>query len=217
LKTARKLLYAATIAVSGCSRSDVKISGPLPQRGYIWQQEWTPAVIESLGEAARRMDGVILLGAEISFAGNNPQIAKASIDWKAVKREADHCSIALRVAPFAGPFRGDDAPARMIVDLTKQLLHEVRAYDQRRNVIGICPGRRNFVSWYGIACQWQQWVAKAARFGVPFSVALPTYRCTAGYRPDGKLLSVAMDSVQPSWPPQLALVNSIGSDGGTIS
>jgi hypothetical protein len=129
-KTATKLLCAATIAVSGCSHSDLKISGPLPQRGYIWQREWTPAVIESLGEAARRMDGVILLGAEISFVGNKPQVAKASIDWKAVKREADHCSVALRVAPFAGPsFRGDDAPARLIVDLTKQLLDEARAHD----------------------------------------------------------------------------------------
>src|SRR5262249_33743130 len=34
-----------------------------------------------------------------------------------------------------------------------------------------------------------------------FSVALPTYRCSAGYGPDGKLLSVAMDSVQPVWSP----------------
>ena len=36
---------------------------------------------------------------------------------------------------------------------------------------------------------------------MPFGVALPTYRCAAGYGPDGKLLSVAMDSVQPVWPP----------------
>ena len=45
------------------------------------------------------------------------------------------------------------------------------------------------------------WVERAARLHVPFSVALPTYRCSAGYDPDGKLLSVAMDSVQPAWPP----------------
>jgi len=45
------------------------------------------------------------------------------------------------------------------------------------------------------------WVGKAARLGFPFSVALPTYRCSAGYDAAGKLLSVAMDSVQPPWPP----------------
>src|SRR5207248_6431078 len=47
----------------------------------------------------------------------------------------------------------------------------------------------------------RKWVAKAARLGLPISVALPTYRCTAGYNPAGKLLGAAMDSVQPSWPP----------------
>jgi hypothetical protein len=274
LKTAAKLLCAATIAVSGCSHSNVKISGPLPQRGYIWQREWTPAVIESLGEAARRMDGVILLGAEISLAGNKPRVAKASIDWQAVKREADHCSIALRVAPFVGPFRGDDASARMIVDLTKQLLDEARAHDVKleefqfdfdcaqknlgsyrawlRTLRGIVHPTRFVVTvlpaWLDnseflplvreadgyvlqvhsvpissgdlvVLCDTrsaQQWVTKAARFGLPFSVALPTYRCIAGYRPDGKLLSVAMDSVQPSWPPGTRILE-FGADPDDIA
>src|SRR5260370_8160597 len=47
----------------------------------------------------------------------------------------------------------------------------------------------------------REWVAKAAKLGLPFSVALRTYRGVAGYGTDGKLVSVAMDSVQPSWPP----------------
>jgi hypothetical protein len=274
LKTAAKLLCAATIAVSGCSHSDVKISGPLPQRGYIWQREWTPAVIESLGEAARRMDGVILLGAEISLAGNKPRVAKASIDWQAVKREADHCSIALRVAPFVGPFRGDDAPARTLVDLTTQLLDEARAHDVKleefqfdfdcaqknlgayrawlrtlrpivhpiRFAITVLPAwldEQEFLSLVretdGYVLQVhsvpisagtnaklsdarlaREWVRKAARFGIPFEVALPTYRCAAGYGPDGKLLSVAMDSVQPVWPPGTRVLE-FGADADEIA
>jgi hypothetical protein len=47
----------------------------------------------------------------------------------------------------------------------------------------------------------RKWVAKAAKLGLPFSVALPTYRCLAGYDgASGKLLGVIMDSVQPAWP-----------------
>jgi hypothetical protein len=46
----------------------------------------------------------------------------------------------------------------------------------------------------------RKWARKAAGFGRPFWVALPTYRCIAGFNPDGKLLGVAMDSLQPSWP-----------------
>ncbi len=45
------------------------------------------------------------------------------------------------------------------------------------------------------------WVGKASALGLPFSVSLPTYWCLAGYNPEGHLISVAMDSVQPAWPP----------------
>src|SRR6266403_1636565 len=47
----------------------------------------------------------------------------------------------------------------------------------------------------------RKWVGRAARLKLPFSVALPTYRCLAGYDSAGKLLGVAMDSVDPTWPP----------------
>jgi hypothetical protein len=45
------------------------------------------------------------------------------------------------------------------------------------------------------------WVAQAAGLGRPFRVALPTYRCLAGYAPDGRPLGVAADAGSPSWPP----------------
>jgi Protein of unknown function (DUF3142) len=47
----------------------------------------------------------------------------------------------------------------------------------------------------------RQWVRTAANLGFPFSVALPTYRCLAAYDKTGKLLGVAMDSVDLAWPP----------------
>jgi hypothetical protein len=47
----------------------------------------------------------------------------------------------------------------------------------------------------------RKWVRKASSLGMPFSVSLPAYWCVAGYDGAGKLLGVAMDSVQPAWPP----------------
>ena len=249
----------AIFAVTGCHRSDVEISGQLPQRGYIWQREWTSAVIDSLRETQRRMNGVVLLGAEIGFSAKSPEIAKASIDWEAVRRQTLHCSVALRVAPFAGPFRTDDAPARVIIDFAKQLLDDAAAHGVKieefqfdfdcaqknlrayrtwlsllrpivhpaRFVITVLPAwldDPNFLPLIretdGYVLQVHSipilargsatlcdlklahgWIARAGKLRMPFSVALPTYRCAAGYAADGKLLSVAMDSVQPSWPP----------------
>jgi hypothetical protein len=266
-------VLVAIIAFAGCNRAEVNVSRPLRQRGYIWQREWTPAVIDSLGEAARRMDGVVILGAEISFAEKKPEIIKASIDWEVVKRQAEHCSVALRVAPFAGPFRADDGPARTIVGVTKDILDDARAHDVKieefqfdfdcaqknlgsyrawlqalrpairpsRFVITTLPAwleSSEFLSLVretdGYVLQVhsipissgsaklcdvrlaREWAAKAAKLGLSFSVALPTYRGTAGYGPDGKLLSVAMDSVQPSWPPGTRILE-FGADADEIA
>jgi hypothetical protein len=52
----------------------------------------------------------------------------------------------------------------------------------------------------------RSWAAKADNLGRPFDVALPTYRCTAGYDPAGNLLGVAMDSVAPVFPPGTRLL-----------
>jgi hypothetical protein len=52
----------------------------------------------------------------------------------------------------------------------------------------------------------RSWVKRAGALGRPFDVALPTYRCAAGYDPSGKLLGVAMDSVAPFFPPGTRLL-----------
>ena len=225
--------------------------------------------MDAVSEAERRMDGVVLLGAEISFAGKKLEVVKASINWDSAKRQTKRCSIALRVAPYSGPFRADDAVARTIVDLVKELINEARIHGveleefqldfdcARKNLAGYRTWLQSlravvhptpFVittlpAWLddsefralvreadGYVLQVhsvpisnnggatlcdtrraRQWVNKAARLRLPFSVALPTYRCSAGYGPDGKLISVAMDSVQPSWPPG-AQVLEFGTD-----
>ena len=270
----KTILLIALIALAGCHRTEQTISGPLKQRGYVWQREWTPAVIDAIGEAEPRMDGVVLLGAEVNLGRKKPEIVKAPIDWDAVKRQSKHCSIALRVSPFAGPFRADDAAARTIIDLTRELLSGAREhnvdveelqfdFDCARKNLGayrtwlqmlrpvVHPARfviTTLPAWLddsqfsalvrevdGYVLQVhsvpisagtnaklsdarlaREWVRKAARFGIPFEVALPTYRCAAGYGPDGKLLSVAMDSVQPVWPPGTRVLE-FGADADEIA
>ncbi len=266
--------WAIIFAFSGCNRSQVNVSGPLRQRGYVWQREWTPAVIDSLRQAKQRLNGVVLLGAEIRFGSKRAEIVRPSIDWEAVHRETQRCSVALRVAPFAGPFRADDVPARIIVDLTKQLLDDARTHDVKieefqfdfdcaqkklvgyrtwlsilrpivhpiRFVITVLPAWLDEPEFRSLVRETDGYVlqvhsvpisaggsatlcdsklaresvVRSGKLGLPFSVALPTYRCAAGYAPDGKLLSVAMDSVQPSWPPGTRILE-IAADAEEIA
>ncbi len=220
------------------------------------------------------MNGVVLLGAEINFHSKSPEVVKASIDWNAVEGQTQHCSIALRVAPFAGPIRADDSPAHTIVDVTKQLLDDARAHHVKieefqfdfdcaqknlrayrtwlsmlrpivhpiRFVITVLPAWLDDANFLPLVRETdgyvlqvhsipisarggatlcdsklaREWIARAGKLRMPFSVGLPTYRCAAGYAHDGKLLSVAMDSVQPSWPPGTRILE-FGADADDIA
>jgi hypothetical protein len=211
------------------------------------------------------MDGVVLLGAEITWKGSTPQVIRADIPWAALRDAGKPISLALRVAPYPGPFAADDAVARVIADTAHALVREAATHDVRlaefqldfdcaqKKLAGYrtwLDGVRRAVkplplvltalpSWLdeadfgplvGAAAGYvlqvhsvptqaetgratlcdprlaRKWVQKASRLGRPFSVALPTYRCLAGYAPDGKLLGVAMDSVKPAWPPDTRLL-----------
>jgi hypothetical protein len=256
---ARTTLVIFALLFAACNRTATRVPGPLPQRGYLWQRDWTAAVNDAVLEAQKRMDGVVVLGAEIGWAGKKPEVVRANIDWQMLKSHDVSCSIALRIAPYPGPFVTDDTTARFIVGVAKSLvdlaadngialrefqidfdcaqkdLREFRAWlrvlreavHPLRFVITTLPAwlddpefvpllreadgyvlqvhsvPRSNVNDRATLCDAalaRTWVRKAARLGLPFSVALPTYRCSAGYDAAGNLLSVAMDGVQPAWP-----------------
>ena len=253
-------LVIGAILFGACNRTAPTVSGPLPQRGYLWQRDWTAAVNGAVFEAQKRMDGVILLGAEISWTAGKPEVIKTNINWRMLGSHGASYGIALRIAPYPGPIPPDDTTAQFIVRVARSLidlatshgvalsefqidfdcpqknlrgyrgwLHSVReAIHPLRFVITTLPAwlddpelvplvreadgyvlqvhsvRNSTVNGRANLCDTQSaraWVRKAARIGLPFSVALPTYRCSAGYDATGKLLSVAMDSVEPAWPP----------------
>jgi hypothetical protein len=211
-------------------------------------------------EAGKRMDGIVIIGAEIVWNGSTPETIRGNIDWTTLKNARKPIALALRVAPYPGPFSRDDHAAKFIAEVAKSLLTDAASHQldvsefqfdfdcaqkklngyslwlqavraavrPTRFVITTLPAwlseaalvplvrladgyvlqvhsvpistqdQRSFLLDTNLA---RQWIKKAASFGIPFSVALPTYRCLAGYDKTGKLLGVAMDSVDLAWPP----------------
>jgi hypothetical protein len=274
-QTAKTFLALATFFSIGCRQAVPTASGPLTQRGYLWQRVWTSAVTDALTQAETQLDGVVILGAEIGWSGQNPQTISASIDWGALKNWTKPVAIALRVAPFPGPFEKDDASARRIAEMAKFLLAAAKAHGvhlrefqldfdcAEKNLNGyrlwlqtlrpiIRPVRLVITAlpaWldqpeftalvqevdgyvlqvhsvptaketgHATLCDVvlaRKWVSRAAELKLPFSVALPTYRCLAGYDSTGKLLGVAMDSVNPAWPPATNLLE-FAADADTLA
>src|SRR5579862_8330659 len=102
-RAVRVLACACAIALlAGCHRRPPPAStnGPVPQRGYLWQRDWTPSVAEAVIEADRRLDGVVILGAEIGWSGTSIRTIRTSVDWKVLRAGGKPCAIALRVAPY---------------------------------------------------------------------------------------------------------------------
>ena len=250
------------VLLLGCQRKQepAPVSGSLPQRGYLWQRDWTPAVNAALGQGSDALDGVIILGAEIEWREGAPQISYATIDWPHVHARTNARSIAVRLAPLPKPPPNDDQVVRILSGVFRSLILVASAGGfewQELQLDYDCPEKelaryrgwvrrlRNEVrpmhftitalpSWLdqpelgrlvGEVDGWvlqvhsvptskdgigqlcdpaaaRNWVKKAARLRLPFAVALPTYRCAAGYDQKGHLLGVAMDSVQPAWPPE---------------
>jgi len=265
---------AAAFVFPACQRP-APTDEALPQRGYLWQRDWTPAVTAGLAEVRGHVNGVIVLGAEIHWNGAAPRVVRTNIAWPAVRTAGLPCAVAIRVEPFAGPFAPDDAGARTITETFRSLLAEAKAagvapvelqldFDcaqkklagYRRWVEAVRPAvspvplvLTTLPAWLdepeflplvraadGYVLQVHSvpttanggravlcdpalarcWVEKAARLGRPFSVALPTYRCLAGYGPDGKLRGVVMDSVRPAWPPDTR-VREFGTEADEVA
>jgi len=258
-------LTASFFAPVACRKVQAA-SAILSQRGYLWQREWTPAVADAFCHANRKMDGVVVLGAEVHWRNGVAHIVPSSIPWEVVACENKPIAIAVRVAPFPGPFAADDASVRAVAGTVRALLAEARSrgvavaefqldFDCAQDklagyrvwlralrplvrplpfVITALPSWLDAPDFAALAREVdgyvlqvhsvptaketgrdslcdpalaRKWVAKAERLGLPFFVALPTYRCLAGFGPAGNLLGISMDSVQPAWPPNTRIAH----------
>ncbi len=79
-------------------------SGPLPQRAYVWQREWTPAVSAAVIQASPKLAGLVIFGADISWRDGKPKTLRCAIDWKTLRDLHKPVGIAMRIAPWRGPF-----------------------------------------------------------------------------------------------------------------
>ncbi|MFL6569937.1 MAG: DUF3142 domain-containing protein [Chthoniobacterales bacterium] len=210
-------------------------------------------------EAQSHFDAITILGGEIVWENGKPRFVRSSIRWELVAGAAKPITLALRVAPFGGPFSRDDPNAQFIVKTAGTLLDDAAKENAKIAAFQVdfdcaqkkLAGYREWLatlrsaiaptslsitalpSWLDepalnnllgetdeyvlqvhsvplrdengrtTLCDPQfarRAVERAAKLGHRFTIALPTYRCLGGYDANGKLLGVAMDSVQPTWP-----------------
>lgn len=233
-------------------------AGAFPQRAYVWQRDWKQPVAKSLLEGRDILDGCVILGAEVEWRGGVPTVVKPLPKWEALKEFGKPVSLALRIAPYPGPYESKGEVTGALVATVRALLAEAakagvpvaefqldfdcaqkklkryaewvkvirRAVEPHPLVITALPSwlaeptfpdlareaSRYVLQVHSISSPQgdartqicdpvaaRRWVAQAAGIGLPYEIALPTYRSYVGYSPEGKLLGVVSDSVRPNW------------------
>src|SRR5258708_39715636 len=73
----------------GCHRSLTTATGPLPQRGYLWQRAWSPAVIAAVSEGGKHNVGKGIMRADILLEVSIPDNYRAKKHWPALNKAGD--------------------------------------------------------------------------------------------------------------------------------
>ena len=117
---ARLFLRAAVLllALAGCKEP---ARPPLPQRAYVWQRAWTPAVAAAVQGTTQDVEAHVIFGGEVVWDDRKPRLIACDIDWETLRRLNRPACIAMRIAPFPGPF-DDAAEQQALTGYAKQLL-----------------------------------------------------------------------------------------------
>lgn len=105
------LMLVLAAILSGCSPPP---SSALSQRVYIWQRRWTPEVAAAVKQAAPHVSGFVVLAAQLDREKSGFRSNFSDIDWETLRGTRVPISLCIRVSPYPGPFRRDDAAFRDI-------------------------------------------------------------------------------------------------------
>ena len=101
---------------------------PLRQWAYVWQREWTPAVSAAIRQAAPKLDGLVVLGAEIAWKDGTPRVLRPPVDWAVLRETGKPIGIAMRIDPFAETPAARDGRTRLFSETAKSLVDDARQH-----------------------------------------------------------------------------------------
>ena len=77
------LIVSALVALTGCGGENQGAS--LSNQAYVWQRDWSPAVLQAVTSARGRLDGLVVLGLQIDWNGEQATVHRPAVDWQALQ------------------------------------------------------------------------------------------------------------------------------------
>ncbi|MGC4071328.1 MAG: DUF3142 domain-containing protein [Nibricoccus sp.] len=87
---------------------------------YLWQRQWTEAVVASMEKVKAEVETVQVLAAEMNWRAGRLEIFRAKPDFAALKRTRMRVGLVVRVGPYAGSFSRDDSVADQLASLVRE-------------------------------------------------------------------------------------------------
>lgn len=126
---------AIAIALSSCAliagfgwfhegRSGERAEGRMSQEVYVWQRVWTEPVLHAVVHEATNFSRIVPLAAEVTWNQGELKVARAGLNFEALRLNRQPIGLALRIGPFSGPFVGDDSRAQVLTSLAASLIEE---------------------------------------------------------------------------------------------
>lgn len=103
------------------------VSGKLYQEAYVWQRSWSEPVCQAVAQASGRLNGMVVLGAEVSWNRGRARIVSVPVDFRLLKETQTPIGIALRIGAYPGPFTEAGAPIDTLTSLAASLVARARA------------------------------------------------------------------------------------------
>ncbi|MCD6392078.1 MAG: DUF3142 domain-containing protein [Planctomycetes bacterium] len=255
------VLMMAVISLTPRPESVVKRqSGPIAHQAYIWQRKWQPALTEAVNRAGDELSAFCVLAAEVSWDKAKRQTVRVGIDYASLKARRKPIDLALRIGPYAGPFKADDETMTFLTALAREIIDSARTAGMQPAELQIdfdcaeskLDGYRTWIaafkravpdtpvvitalpSWLNrkafarlakaadgyvlqvhslerptspnqpiVLCdpaKSQKWVERAARIGVDFTVALPTYGYLVAFDETGGFVGLSAEGPSQNWP-----------------
>jgi hypothetical protein len=114
-------------APAASARPSSFAGNPLPQRVYIWQRVWSPALCRSLQSRAAEFSAVDFLAAEISFTPAAPTVSYAAPNWRNLRTVVLPIGLVVRIGPCRSSWDPGAAETKTVLAVCAQVLARARA------------------------------------------------------------------------------------------
>ena len=122
---------ALVIALSVCVWMlwNIPLPSPLSHGAYIWQREWTDGLREAIRRNQSFVTEWVVLATEVEFRPNAvPRVARVAPDYASLRESQRPIGLAIRAAPWSGPFDGHRPEAKFLVQFARDILSDARQH-----------------------------------------------------------------------------------------